>query len=48
MERPTSETQMSATKPEEGITFKRKQPMSDNVGDIIFESGMVEYVGVAV
>ena len=33
-QRPTSETQMSATKPEVGITFKRKQPMSDNVGYI--------------
>ena len=30
------------------ITLEQKQPMSDNVGDVIFGSGMVEYVGVAV
>ena len=30
------------------ITLEQKQPMSDNVGDVIFGSGMVEYMGVAV
>jgi hypothetical protein len=35
-------------KPEVVITLEQKQPMSDNVGDVIFGSGMVEYVGVAV
>ena len=35
-------------KPVVVITFEQKQPMSDNVGDVIFGSGMVEYVGVTV
>ncbi len=30
------------------ITLEQKQPMSDTVGDVIFGSGMVEYMGVAV